>query len=189
MISLMKVSYIFIKDVLNARIKTESITERIFKVEGRELHFFDVAGQKDRRARWAPYFEESLTAVIYTVSLSAYDQVLAEDKVTNRFLDSVELFGTLMNNPILNKTSVIILLNKADLFRVKQKVVRFSDYVKYYHGLSWQLNLGENNREDITQFCVDQYTMLNLQRNRMIVAHVTTATDVKIMKKIILNVQ
>jgi hypothetical protein len=39
------------------RIKTTSILEKVFHVDDKKLKFNEVAGQKDKRARWAPYFE------------------------------------------------------------------------------------------------------------------------------------
>lgn len=43
-------------DVLRVRLPTSSIVEKIFIVNEKKLKFYDVAGQKDKRARWAPYF-------------------------------------------------------------------------------------------------------------------------------------
>jgi hypothetical protein len=48
---------------------------------------------KWRRSKWLPLFSD-VTAIIYCVSSSDYDLVLEEDGVTNRMIDSLELFKT-----------------------------------------------------------------------------------------------
>ena len=44
---------------------------------------FDVGGQRSERKKWIHCFE-GVTAIIFCVSLSAYDLVLAEDEETVR---------------------------------------------------------------------------------------------------------
>ncbi len=46
-----------------------------------------------------PLFSD-VTAIIYCVSSSDYDLVLEEDGVTNRMIDSFELFKTVRTRPL-----------------------------------------------------------------------------------------
>lgn len=124
-----------ITDILNVRSRTEAVVERIFTVDKREFHFIDVAGQKDRRNRWASFFEENLSAIIFVAAVSAFDQTLVEDPDTNRFFDSMVLFESLMNNKMLKTISAIVLLNKADLFKKKCKILNFQKFIPHYQGI------------------------------------------------------
>ena len=55
---------------------------------------FDVGGQRSERKKWIHCFE-GVTAIIFCVSLSAYDLVLAEDEetVTTYILKNVPTFN------------------------------------------------------------------------------------------------
>ena len=60
-----------------------------------------------------------VAVIIYVTSLSGYDQVMAEDLRTNRMQESVNLFSTILNYQWFQKTPVILLLNKMDVFEEK----------------------------------------------------------------------
>lgn len=59
--------------------KTTGITETTFQVQGLEYRVLDVGGQRSERRKWIHCFE-NVTALIFIVSLSEYDQVLYEDQ-------------------------------------------------------------------------------------------------------------
>ena len=46
---------------------------------------YDVGGQRNERKKWIHCFD-GVTAVIFVVGLSEYDQCLVEDGVTNRMV-------------------------------------------------------------------------------------------------------
>ena len=46
---------------------------------------FDVGGQRSERKKWIHCFED-VTAIIFCVAMSEYDQVLHEDETTVRYL-------------------------------------------------------------------------------------------------------
>merc|ERR1712147_573804 len=56
------------------------------------------------------------TAIIFCVAMSEYDQVLHEDETTNRMQESLKLFDSICNNKWFGDTSIILFLNKKDLF-------------------------------------------------------------------------
>lgn len=98
-------------DILHIREIQAAITEKEIQFADKTLTFYDVIGRKDKRARWSQYFEEDgVNCVIYMASLAAFDQTMAEDRGTNRFLDSIACFSDLMENPDLRKMQFIILL-------------------------------------------------------------------------------
>lgn len=67
------------QDVLRSRVKTTGITETHFQIG--ELHYklFDVGGQRSERKKWIHCFE-NVTAIIFLVAISEYDQLLYEDQ-------------------------------------------------------------------------------------------------------------
>lgn len=52
-------------------------------------------------------------------ALSGYDLVLAEDEEMNRMIESMKLFDSICNNKWFVETSIILFLNKKDLFDEK----------------------------------------------------------------------
>lgn len=55
----------------------------IYKKKSFHLYFrlFDVGGQRSERKKWIHCFED-VTAIIFCVAMSEYDQVLHEDETT-----------------------------------------------------------------------------------------------------------
>lgn len=67
------------QDILRSRVKTTGITETMFKVGELTYRLFDVGGQRSERKKWIHCFE-NVTALVFLVSLSEYDQMLYEDE-------------------------------------------------------------------------------------------------------------
>lgn len=67
------------QDILRSRVKTTGITETTFKVGELTYRLFDVGGQRSERKKWIHCFE-NVTALVFLVSLSEYDQMLYEDE-------------------------------------------------------------------------------------------------------------
>jgi len=108
-------------DVLRARVRTTGIQEAEFKFEELEFRMLDVGGQRSERRKWIHCFD-SVTAVMFCVALSEYDQVLREDASQNRMKESLLLFDEVSNSHWFKNTSFILFLNKTDLF--KEKIAR-----------------------------------------------------------------
>jgi len=67
------------QDILRSRVKTTGITETTFRVGELTYKLFDVGGQRSERKKWIHCFE-NVTALVFLVSLSEYDQMLYEDE-------------------------------------------------------------------------------------------------------------
>ena len=106
------------QDVLRTRVKTTGIIETQFTFKGLHFKMFDVGGQRSERKKWIHCFE-GVTAIIFCVALSGYDLVLAEDEEMNRMMESMKLFDSICNNKWFVETSIILFLNKKDLFDEK----------------------------------------------------------------------
>ena len=121
-------------DILRTRYRTTEITETRFTIDKLVYRMFDVGGQRSDRLFWAPYFEGDVNAILFIVSLASFDQMLVEDVTVNRMLDALVLFESIANNPLLRKVSIILFLNKADLFEKKLRISSVKRYFPDYDG-------------------------------------------------------
>lgn len=156
------------QDILRTRVKTTGIVEIQFIF--RKLHFrlLDVGGQRTERRKWIHCFD-GVTAIIFCAALSCYDLRLAEDDSTNRMVESLKLFDSIVNNEWFLNTSVILFLNKKDLFEEKIPhspiTVCFPDYA------------GDGSFENASSFIRTKYINRNRNASKEIYVHLTCATD------------
>ncbi|KAJ7438248.1 G-protein alpha subunit [Mycena galericulata] len=157
------------EDVLRARAQSTSITETRFNMGGLSIHMFDVGGQRSERKKWIHCFE-SVTSIIFCTALSEYDQVLLEEKGQNRMRESLVLFESVINSRWFLRTSIILFLNKIDVFRGKLGKVPLERYFPEYTG-----------GPDINKAA--KYVLWRfMQENRArlsVYPHLTQATDTK----------
>ncbi|KAF5364744.1 hypothetical protein D9758_009302 [Tetrapyrgos nigripes] len=120
-------------DILRARQKSTGITETRFTMGQLSIHMFDVGGQRSERRKWIHCFE-SVTSIIFCTALSEYDQVLLEEKNQNRMQESLILFESIINSRWFLRTSIILFLNKIDVFKKKLPKVPLERYFPEYTG-------------------------------------------------------
>lgn len=97
---------------------------------------FDVGGQRSERKKWIQCFD-GVTAVIFVSALCGYDMKLFEDQQTNRVHESLTLFDAICNNKFFTNTSMILFLNKVDLFEQKIQTHPLVDYFPEYAGTDY----------------------------------------------------
>ncbi|KAJ3168798.1 guanine nucleotide-binding protein subunit alpha [Geranomyces variabilis] len=156
------------QDILRSRVMTTTITENKFSINGVTFRIFDVGGQRSERKKWAPYFDD-VNSIIFLAAISAYDQKCFEDNQTNRMLESLNLFDSICNHPLFRKTSIILFLNKVDLFHEKLKTIPIKNYFPEYGG--------SNSFEEASEFFARQFIGLNRSQEKKIYVHYTWATD------------
>ncbi|KAM3579267.1 Guanine nucleotide-binding protein alpha-2 subunit [Umbelopsis sp. WA50703] len=122
-----------VADVLRARLKSTGILETRFNMGKLNIHMFDVGGQRSERKKWIHCFE-SVTSIIFCVALSEYDQVLLEESKQNRMLESLILFESVINSRWFVRSSIILFLNKVDLFKIKLAKIPLERYFPDYTG-------------------------------------------------------
>ncbi|KAI0737240.1 G-protein alpha subunit [Daedaleopsis nitida] len=120
-------------DVLRARATSRGITETRFSLGPLSIHMFDVGGQRSERKKWIHCFE-SVTSIIFCTALSEYDQVLLEDRNQKRMAESLILFESVINSRWFLRTSIILFLNKIDVFKSKLPKVPLERYFPEYTG-------------------------------------------------------
>jgi len=108
------------QDILRSRAKTTGIIETEFEVQDLKFKLVDVGGQRSERKKWIHCFED-VTAVVFCVAMSEFDQTLYEDENVRRLDESVKLFDEICNSKWFSETSVILFLNKSDIFKEKIK--------------------------------------------------------------------
>jgi hypothetical protein len=87
---------------------------------------------------------QDVTAVIFCVALSEYDLKLQEDDQTNRMHESVKLFKEICNSKWFVDTSMVLFLNKKDLFEEKIKKVDLTVAFPEYTGIFYNLVIANN---------------------------------------------
>lgn len=133
--------------------------------------------QRNERKKWIHCFD-SVTAVIFVASLSEYDQVLFEDATVNRMVEAINLFSEICNAKWFEQSSMILFLNKKDLFQKKITMVdirheggdgtppRFLDYT------------GGHDYEKGKRYITERFCEHNRRvDSSQLTVHVTCATD------------
>ena len=104
--------------MLRSRVKTTGIIETTFHIDDLIYRMFDVGGQRSERKKWIHCFE-NVTAIVFMVAISEYDQVLVEDESVNRMAEALTLFDSICNSRWFVKTSMILFLNKIEMLTVQ----------------------------------------------------------------------
>ncbi|NXU42855.1 GNAT3 protein, partial [Drymodes brunneopygia] len=135
---------------------------------------FDVGGQRSERKKWIHCFE-GVTCIIFCAALSAYDMVLVEDKEVNTMHKSLHLFNNICNHTCFAATSIVLFLNKKDLFQEKIAKLHLNIYLSEYNG--------QNTFEDASNYIKKQFLDLNIRKqDKEIYCHLTCATDTQNVK-------
>ncbi|KAF7667963.1 hypothetical protein LDENG_00038430 [Lucifuga dentata] len=158
-------------DVLRVRVRTCGIIETQFQVNGLVFRLYDVGGQQSQRRKWLNCFD-SIQAVLFVVALSSYDRTLMEDISMNGLKESLELFTSICTNVVFESTSLILFMNKTDLFREKilhsGRHLRF--YLPSYKGPDCDVDAAAHHIAAMFSRC-------NSNPDKSLYHHFTTATD------------
>lgn len=157
------------QDVLRSRVKTTGITESHFTIGELKYKLFDVGGQRSERKKWIHCFE-NVTAIVFLVAISEYDQSLYEDESINRMQESLALFDSICNSRWFVKTSIILFLNKIDLFKQKIAISDISNFFTDYTGRSGDVQAG-------CEYFSQRFQALNQNPQKQVYVHLTCATD------------
>jgi GTPase SAR1 family protein len=162
-------------DILRARLRTSGIVERTFNIQNVNFKFLDVGGQRNERRKWIHCFDQ-VTAIIFMTAVSEYDQCLYEDEKQNRLHESLQVFSTIANNPVFSKSTILLFLNKIDLFEDKIKRVSLKVAFPEYSG--------DNSFQNASEYITNKYLELSNDKKRLIFAHLTCATDTKNVSRV-----
>ncbi|KAF7349897.1 Heterotrimeric G-protein alpha subunit, GPA3-like protein [Mycena venus] len=156
------------EDVLCARAKSTAIVETRFQLDGVSIHMFDVGGQRTERRKWIHCFER-VGGIIFCTALSEYDQVL-EERGVNRMRESLCLFESIINSRWFLRASMILFLNKIDVFKRKLPKIPLGRYFPEYEG--------GNDLQKAAKYILWRF-MLKNHAGLTIYPHVTQATNTR----------
>ena len=160
-----------VQDILKTRVRTIGVMNTKFFYKELYFEIIDVGGQRSERRKWLRCFE-GVTAIIFCTALSEYDLVLEEDEDVNRMEESLKLYDRICNNRLFTVTSIIIFLNKRDIFMDKIRHIPLTVCFPEYEG--------PNTYEAGTTYIKDKFEALNKSRHRKeIYSHLTCATDTR----------
>eukprot|EP01099_Mayorella_cantabrigiensis_P000210 TRINITY_DN1091_c0_g1_i1.p1 TRINITY_DN1091_c0_g1~~TRINITY_DN1091_c0_g1_i1.p1 ORF type:complete len:377 (+),score=102.30 TRINITY_DN1091_c0_g1_i1:90-1133(+) len=167
-------------DVLHTRVRTTGVIEISFQLGNRKVRLVDVGGQRAERRKWMGCFDE-VTAVLFCVALSEYDLKLLEDNETNRTQESMKIFQE-VTSKWFPKSTIILFLNKRDLFEEKISVSPLKNTFPDYEG--------PNEFQPACDFIRDKFLALdpNAELNR-VYPHITCATDTDSIRVVFAAVQ
>ncbi|XP_040919512.1 guanine nucleotide-binding protein subunit alpha-13b [Toxotes jaculatrix] len=170
------------QDILLARKPTKGIHEYDFEIKNVPFKMVDVGGQRSERRRWFECFD-SVTSILFLVSSSEYDQVLMEDRQTNRLRESLNIFETIVNNRVFSNVSIILFLNKTDLLEEKVKQVSIKDYFPEFSGDPTSL-------VDVQRFLVECFRKKRReQQQKPLYHHFTTAINTENIRLVFRDVK
>ena len=155
--------------MLRSRRISRTITEYHFQVSRVPFVFVDVGGQRHYRQKWVVCFE-NVSGVIFFVAASEYDEVLAEDRQTNRLQESVNLFRDIANSPWFHSCHIILFFNKTDQLAAKIHQSDISCYFPEFRG-------NVSDLSDVKQFLFTLFESKRLDHSKTLFHHFTTAID------------
>ncbi|KAJ3643055.1 hypothetical protein Zmor_025793 [Zophobas morio] len=164
------------RDILYCRKATKGITEFQIPINNIPFLFVDVGGQRSQRQKWFQCFD-SVTSILFLVSSSEFDQVLLEDRKTNRLEESRDIFDTIVNNRIFINVSVILFLNKYDL--LLKKVANPETNIHWYFP---QFAGNPHSINDVKEFILAMFTGVKRESKKVLYHHFTTAVDTENIK-------
>ena len=158
------------QDALLARVRTSGIVTEAYNIDGKMFEMYDVGGQRNERRKWIHCFE-NVTAVIFVAAISEYNQKLFEDATTNRMLEALEIFEEINANKFFIKASMILFLNKRDLFEDKIKIYDIKDspaFKDYQGGCDYKNGC---------EYFVKKFMERKGDPDKVVYHHITCATD------------
>ncbi|VVC88841.1 unnamed protein product [Leptidea sinapis] len=159
------------QDILHCRKATKGITECTIDINNVPFVFVDVGGQRTQRQKWTQCFE-SVTSILFLVSSSEFDQVLSEDRKTNRLEEALNIFDTIVNNINFKGISIILFLNKSDLLarKVASKETDIRWYFPHFVG-------DPHNLRDVQMYILNMFANVRREPKTTLYHHFTTAID------------
>lgn len=165
-------------DILLARVRTSGIVTERYEIEGNTFEIYDVGGQRNERKKWIHCFDD-VDAVIFVAAISEYNQKLFEDSSTNRMVEALELYRDVAHNRYFENASMLLFLNKKDLFAEKIQQVSISDTPAFSDFT------GGSDYNAACKYFVEQFrALMPKSETKMFYYHITCATDTSNVKMV-----
>jgi GTPase SAR1 family protein len=158
------------EDVLRLGSRTKGFPETVIRVNKQMFRLLDVGGSRNERRKWYHRFE-SARVILFVAAINEFDQNLKEDPSVNRLEEALALWSQICNSRWFAHKTIILFLNKKDLFR--DKVSKSADFAKQfpeYKGSPHDYNAA-------LQFMRSMFEEQNEHPTKTIFTHVTSAID------------
>jgi len=162
------------EDLLRTRVPTTGIVTQKFEIGGCKFSIMDVGGQRSERRKWIHLFE-NVTAILFVAAMSEYDQMLFEDDTCNRLVESLKLFNYICNLDWFTNTSVILFLNKDDIFQEKIMSVSLSECHEKFKEFP-ECKIPDKDVEAGRQWMKEEF-LKQVEEDKTVFVHFTTVTD------------
>lgn len=100
-------------------------------VDDVDYSFHDTSAQRNKRGKWLHLFDR-VSAVIFVVAVDQYDEPCATSKTIDGVSASLELFDEICSCSHLERTPILLVLNKVDVF--EEKIVKIPPHTTRMRG-------------------------------------------------------
>jgi len=173
------------QDIVQTRARTTGITETSFQLTSNEMVMVDVGGQKSERRKWIHCFQD-VTSILFLVSLSGFDQCMVEDKDANQMQDAMTIWDSICHSQWFKNTSIILFLNKNDLFEEKLSRSDIKTFFPDFEGAPQDPKAG---RDYFRRRFGRLAQKAGRSKEREIYIHITTATDTAMLRVVMAAVE
>ncbi|TRY78135.1 hypothetical protein TCAL_12444 [Tigriopus californicus] len=158
------------EDIIRVRVPTKSVSEITFHVKGIQFMVTEIGGFGCERGKWISYFDD-VSSVIFLAAISDFGQV-----PSGGIEESLNLFESICNAPTFKDISMILFLNKMDLFLKKiQAGARVMTAFSNYDGV-------EGDAKAMALFALKQFMDRNQTPAKLIYAHFSCAIETSSMR-------
>jgi len=172
------------EDMLRARQRTTGAVETIFEIDKTEWKLLDCGGQKPERAKWETFLTENpVNAIIFFVALEEFNTLSSEEEGRTKMQITVQCFQEIIASEKTKSTTIVLFLNKRDLF--EKKLNKLKDFKAFKE--TFPKYTGENELQPATEFIGNIYRQIMKDGGRSsedLVVHVTCALDTDAMETV-----
>ena len=111
-------------DILQVGINKSSVEEVNFRMKETNFRLYNI-GQMWREPRRYLRFFAGITLVVYFVALNEYDEYTSDDEDKLKHDESFEIFESVVTDPLISSSGILLILNKVDLFKRKLRDVPY----------------------------------------------------------------
>ncbi|KAL8646043.1 MAG: hypothetical protein Q9226_007038 [Calogaya cf. arnoldii] len=156
------------EDILWCRLKTWSSEKHTFETPGQTLDVYAVGGTRSCRPRWSGFFDH-VDAILFTVDIGCWDQMLYEDETANRMQEALSVFDAIVNSKWFVNTTIALIFTKYDKLRTKLDAGPMKAYFADFEA--------DNNVEEAAAYITHKFLSLNATQKHIEVYYTSIVDD------------